>query len=83
MRTTLKYLLKDLIYNIEEYKQYEKEGAHDSGFFSFIGRDQTTTDTAWSRFINTLCHLPYQTNAHYQLIHSLKDYYKNDNAKLR
>ncbi|CAF1661095.1 unnamed protein product, partial [Didymodactylos carnosus] len=51
-------------------------------------QDQTTTTTGisgtdWSRFINTLCHLSYPTNACTQFVDNLKNYYKNDTAKLR
>ena len=86
MKTVRISLVKDLIYNIQEYKEYEKEGGRESGLFSSIGRNHTTTDIArsgWSRFINMLCHLRYPTAARKQLVDSLTDYYKNDEAKLR
>ena len=85
MRASVKFLLKDLLYNIQEYKEYEKEGGFESGLFNYIGRNQTTTDRAlssWCQLLNTLCHLPYSKDACSQLIVSLKDYYKNDSIRL-
>lgn len=84
VRSSFEHLLKDLKYNLLEYKQYEKEGGN--GIFNSIGREQTSTDSTgsgWSRFIHILCYLPYPSDARYQLIKNLQEYYRNNESKLR